>query len=142
MRKSIWVIAIAAVAFGVWHFRGNSQPSVPQIEPLLKNYLESGGSAGCSGTLVLQRLDSVSIGTFNSQMGGWPIYAAHVETCHQGGSSSSYDGSKDAEHKVAAVFARRTATGSIELFAPAIFQSAQRDMQQTFQKAFDSIQTK
>jgi hypothetical protein len=32
--------------------------------------------------------------------------------------------------------------GSIELYTPAIFQSAQRDMQQTFQKAFDSIQTK
>jgi hypothetical protein len=32
--------------------------------------------------------------------------------------------------------------GSIELYTPAIFQSAQRDMPQTSQKAFDSIQTK
>jgi hypothetical protein len=142
MRKSIWLIAIAAVVFGIWHFRSNSQPSVRQIEPLLKNYLESGASSGCSGTLVLEQLDSVSVGTFNSQMGGWPIYAAHVETCHAGGNSVTYDGSKDAEHKVAAVFARRAADGSIELFTPAIFQSAQREMQQTFQKAFDSIQTK
>jgi len=142
MRKSIGVIAVAAVVFGVWHFRSNAQPSVQQIEPLLEDYLKSGGSGGCSGTLVLEKLDSVSIGTFNTQMGGWPIYAAHVETCHEGGKSTTYDGSKDAEHKVAAVFARRTATGSIELYTPAVFQSAQRDMQQTFQKAFDSIQTK
>jgi hypothetical protein len=142
MRKSICLFAVAVVVFGVWHFRNNAQPSVRQIEPLLKDYLESGASAGCSGTLVLEQLDSVSVGTFNSQMGGWPIYAAHVESCHQGGNSTTYDGSKDAEHKVAAVFARRTAAGSIELFTPAIFQSAQREMQQTFQKAFDGIQTK
>jgi hypothetical protein len=142
MRKSIWVIAVAAVVFGVWHFRSNAQPSVQQIEPLLKDYLKSGASGGCSGTLVLQQLDSVSVGTFSSQMGGWPIYAAHVETCHEASKSTTYDGSKDAEHKIAAVFARRTAAGSIELYTPAIFQSAQRDMQQTFQKAFDRIQTK
>ena len=66
----------------------------------------------------------------------------HVETCHEGGKSTTYDGSKDAEHKIAAVFARRTATGSIELYTPAIFQSAQRDMKLSFQKAMDSIQTK
>lgn len=141
MRKSIWLIAAAAVVFGVWHFRGNPRPSVRQIAPLLKHYLESGAAEGCSGTLVLERLDSVAVGTFSSQMGGWPIYAAHVETCHEGGKSTTYDGSKDAEHKVAAVFAHRTATG-IELYTPAIFQTAQRDMQHTFQKAFDSVQTK
>jgi hypothetical protein len=142
MRKSIWLIAVAAVVFGVWHFRSNAQPSARQIEPLLKNYLESGASSGCSGTLVLEQLDSVSVGTFSSQMGGWPIYAAHVETCHEGGNSTTYDGSKDAEHKVAAVFARRTASGSIELYTPVIFQTAHGEMQRSFQKAFDNIQTK
>ena len=140
MRKSIWLIAVAAVVFGVWHFRINTQPSAPQIEPLLKDYLESGSSTRCSGTLVLQQLDSVSVGTFSSQMGGWPIYAAHVETCHEGGTSTTYDGSKDAEHKIAAVFARRTRSGGIELYTPVIFRAAQRDMQQGFQKAFDSVQ--
>jgi hypothetical protein len=142
MRKSVWLLAVAAVIFGVWHFRSNAQPSVQQIEPLLKDYFKSGASGDCSGTLVLERLDNVAVGTFSSQMGGWPIYAAHVETCHEGGKSTTYDGSKDAEHKIAAVFARRTATGSIELYTPAIFQSAQRDMKLSFQKAMDSIQTK
>ncbi len=139
MRKSIWLLAVAAVIFGVWHFRSNGQPSVQQIEPLLKDFLKSGD---CSGTLVLERLDSVSIGTFSRQMGGWPIYAAHVETCHEGGKSTTYDGSKDAEHKIAAVFARRGIFGNLELFTPAIFQSAQRDMKLSFQKAFDSAQAK
>lgn len=138
MRKSIWVIAIAAVAVGVWRFRADAGPTVRQIEPLLENFLKS----GCRGTLVLERLDSVAVGAFSSQTGGWPIYAAHVETCREGGQSTTYDGSKDAERKIAAVFARRTAAGGIELYTPEIFQSAQRDMQRSLQTAFDGIQTK
>ena len=142
MRKSMWLLAVAAVLFGVWHFRSNAQPSVQQIEPLLQDYLKSGASGDCLGTLVLEQLDSVSVGTFSSQMGGWPIYAAHVETCHAGGKSTTHDGSKDAEHKIAAVFARRTVAGNIELYTPAIFQSAQRDMKLSLQKALDNTQVK
>ncbi|MGC1387365.1 MAG: hypothetical protein WA807_05090 [Steroidobacteraceae bacterium] len=139
MRKSIWLLAVAAVVFAGWHFLSNGQPSVQQIEPLLKDFLKSGD---CSGTLVLERLDSVSIGAFSTQMGGWPIYAAHVETCHEGGKSTTYDGSRDAEHKIAAVFARRSVIGNLELYTPTIFQSAQRDMKLSLQKAFDSAQAK
>jgi hypothetical protein len=40
------------------------------------------------------------------------------------------------------VFARRTAAGNIELYTPAMFQSAQRDMKLSFQKALDNTQVK
>jgi hypothetical protein len=142
MRVSYWLIAVAAAAFGVWHYRSTSAPSVPQIEPLLKGYLVSDASVSCSGTMTLERLDSISIGEFSSQTGGWPVYAAHVETCHHDSSSTTFDGSKDAERRVAAAFARRTAAGSVELYTPELFQNAQRDMQRTFRKALDSVQPK
>jgi hypothetical protein len=142
MRISLWLIAVAAAGVGVWHFRSSSAPSVRQIEPLLRDYLVSEASRSCSGTMTLERLDDVSIGDFSTQMGGWPVYAAHVETCRQGGDSTTFDGSKDAERKVASAFARRSAAGGVELYTPAFFQNAQRDMQQTFQKALDSIQPK
>jgi hypothetical protein len=144
MRGLSWVIVIGAVAFGVWHLRNSSAsaPSAGQIESLLKDYLLSGSSSNCSGTMTVEQLDSVAVGEFSSQMGGWPVYADHVETCRDGGTSTTYDGSKDVERKVVAAFARRTATGGLEVYTPEVFLNAQREMQQTFQKALDGIQTK
>jgi hypothetical protein len=54
----------------------------------------------------------------------------------------TYDGSNDVERHVAAVFVRRTTTGHLEAYLPSIFVDAQQQMQQSFQKAIDSMQVK
>ena len=54
----------------------------------------------------------------------------------------TYDGSKDVERHVAAVFVRRTTTGRLETYLPSIFGDAQQQLQQSFQKALDGMQTK
>ena len=142
MRKLMLVVAVGITAYGVWHWRSTSPPSAAQVEPLLRDYLMANSSGHCSGTMTLEQLDDVSVGEFSSQFGGWPIYANHQETCHQGGSSMTYDGSKDVERHVAAVFVRRTTTGRLETYLPSIFGDAQQQLQQSFQKALDGMQTK
>src|SRR5215469_18630745 len=142
MRKLMVVMVVGAAVFAIWHWRSNSPPSAKQVEPLLKDYLVSGASGHCSGVTTLDQLDDVSVGEFSSQFGGWPVYANHRETCRQGHSSMTYDGSKDVERHVAAVFVRRTTTGRLEAYVPSFFADAQRQMDQTLQKALDSIQTK
>ena len=142
MRKLMVVVALGAAVFAIWHWRSTAPPSVNQVEPLLKDYLMSGDSGNCSGAMTLEQLDEVSVGEFSSQFGGWPVYANHRETCHQGSSSMTYDGSKDVERHVAAVFVRRTATGSLEAYIPSLFSDAQKQMQQTFQKALDNMPTR
>ncbi|MBV8143707.1 MAG: hypothetical protein JO184_01780 [Gammaproteobacteria bacterium] len=142
MRKLMLFGAIGIAAYGVWHWRSTSPPSAQQIEPLLRDYLLTNSSENCSGSMTLEQLEDVSVGEFSTQFGGWPVYANHRETCHQGSSSMTYDGSKDVERRVAAVFLRRTATGRLETYLPALFGDAQRQMQQSFQKALDNVQTK
>ena len=142
MRKLMVAVAVGAALFGIWHWRSTSPPSATQVEPLLKDYLLSGGSGDCSGAVTLEELDNVSVGEFSKQFGGWPVYANHRETCRQGHSSMTYDGSKDVERHVAAVFVRRTTTGRLEAYVPSFFADAQRQMDQTLQKALDNIQTK
>jgi hypothetical protein len=142
MRKLMVVMVVGAAVFAVWHWRSNSPPSAKQVEPLLKDYLLSGASGRCSGVTTLDQLDDVSVGEFSSQFGGWPVYANHQETCRQGNSSLTYDGSSDVERHVAAAFVRRTTTGRLETFLPSFFGDAQRQMEQTFQKALDNMQTK
>ena len=142
MRKLMVVIAVGAAAFAIWHWRSTSPPSANQVEPLLKDYLLSGASGSCSGAMTLDQLDAVSVGEFSSQFGGWPVYADHRETCRQGNSSMTYDGSTDVERHVAAVFVRRTTTGRLEAYLPSIFGDAQRQMEQSFQKALDNMQTR
>jgi len=142
MRKLTLVVAVGAASFAIWHWRTTSPPAANQVEPLLKDYLVSDASGKCSGAMTLEQLDDVSVGEFSSQFGGWPVYANHRETCQQGSSSITYDGSKDAERKVAAVFVRRTATGRLEAYIPSFFADAQRQMEQSFQKALDKMQTR
>ena len=60
----------------------------------------------------------------------------------RGSSSLTYDGSKDVERHVAAVFVRRTATGHLEAYIPSFFADAQRQMEQSFKKALDNTTTK
>jgi hypothetical protein len=140
MRKLMVVVVLGAAVFAIWHWRSNSRPSASQVEPLLKDYLVSGASSNCSGAMTLDQLDEVSVGEFSSQFGGWPVYANHRETCRQGSGSVTYDGSSDVERHVAAVFVRRTATGRLETYLPSIFGDAQRQMEQSFQKALDNTQ--
>lgn len=142
MRKLIIVVVVGAAIFAIWHLRSTSPPSANQVEPILKDYLLSSASSNCSGDMTLEQLDDVSVGEFSSQFGGWPVYANHRETCRQGSSSMTYDGSKDVERHVAAVFVRRTTTGRLEAYIPSLFGDAQRQMQQSFQKALDNMQTK
>lgn len=143
MRMGVGLAAFALGAFAVWHFAHSSAPSAAQVEPLLRDYLESNGN--CGGSVDVQ-LDKVSIGPYASQMGGWPVYANHVEECHgkvpgyeNSSLTTTYDGSHDADKKVAAAFVRRTATGRLEMYTPEIFQSAQREMQQALQKGLDNM---
>ena len=142
MRKLMSVVALGAAVFAIWHWRSSVPPSSQEVEPLLKDYLLSSASGNCSGTMTLNQLDDVSVGEFSSQFGGWPVYANHSETCREGSSSMTYDGSKDVERHVAAAFVRRRATGSLEAYVPAIFGEAQRQMQQSFQNALSNTQTK
>lgn len=143
MRIGVGLAALALGAFAVWHYAHPSAPSASQVEPLLHSYLESANH--CGGTIDIQ-VDNVSIGPYVSQMGGWPVYADHVEECHgkvEGFDNSSltttYDGSHDAEKKVAAAFVRRTMSGRLEVYVPEVYQAAQREMQQTMQHALDNV---
>ena len=143
MRTGVGLAAFALGAFAVWHYAHPSSPSAAQVEPLLRTYLES--TSHCGGTIDIQ-LDNVSIGPYTSQMGGWPVYANHVEECHakvagfdNSSLTTTYDGSHDAEKKVAAAFVRRSTSGQLELYVPEIYQGAQREMQQTLEHAVDSV---
>lgn len=142
MRKLMVVVLVGAAVFAIWHWRSASPPSANQVEPLLRDYLLSGASGHCSGAMTLDQLDDVSVGEFSSEFGGWPVYANHRETCRQDNSSMTYDGSKDVERQVAAVFVRRTTSGRLEVYLPSIFGDAQRQMEQSLQKAVDSMQAR
>jgi hypothetical protein len=118
MRISVGLAAFALGAFAVWHYAHSSSPSASRVEPLLRTYLES--TSHCGGTIDIQ-VDNVSIGPYASQMGGWPVYANHVEECHA---------------KVAG-FDNSSLTTTYDV--PEIFQGAQREMQQTMEHAVDNV---
>jgi len=53
--------------------------------------------------------------------------------------TATYDGSHDAERRVAAAFARRTPAGGFELYEPVLLEAGQRDMQRAMRSALDGI---
>ncbi len=143
MKYVIWgAIAIAALYFGTGLF-GPSAPSAREVEPLLRDFLGEG-----NGQCTVDHLSNVSVGKYAEQMGGWPVFASHQETCRQSSTSAATGrldtsttnlGLDDARRGVAVAFARKTSSGAVELFVPEIFQQGQQQMQQAFQSAFDNM---
>jgi hypothetical protein len=142
MKYVVWIaIAIAAIYFGRNLF-GPSAPSVREVEPLVREFLENG-----DGQCTVEHLSDVSVGKYTEQMGGWPVYASHQETCRRSSTtatnatinaSTTNVGLDDARKAVAVAFARRT-SGKVELFVPAVFQQGQQQMQQAMQNGFDNM---
>jgi hypothetical protein len=143
MKYIVWgAVAIAALYFGK-SLLGPSAPSAHQVEPLVRDFLETQ-----NGPCTIKHLSDVSVGKYAAQMGGWPIYASHEETCRGGtqsatfSQSTTYQGLDDARKGVAVAFARKTSSGGVELFVPAIFQQGQQDMNRALQSAFDNVQVR
>jgi hypothetical protein len=147
MKRLKWllVIAIAVVAF--LYYRSHAAPSAREVESALRVYLSSPGSQNCSGSMTLEQLDDVRLGDYTEQFGGWPVYAAHRETCHEVSrssgypvrSSTTYDGRRDGERNVAVAFVRRSVTGQVEVFEPALFRDGERQVRETIQKSLENI---
>jgi hypothetical protein len=137
MRGGLWLIAIVVVVFGLYHFMHSGAPSTRAVEPVLRSYLES----RCGGEVDIGQLDSIRVGAYSEQLGGWPVYANHTETCVQNSMKTTYDGGHDADNNVAVAMVRRTASGRLEMFTPGFVQDAGREMQQMLNHAFDSAQT-
>ena len=147
MKRLKWLALIAIVVVAFMHYRSHSAPSSSEVESALRAYLSSPEAQNCSGTMTLDRLDDVRVGAYQEQFGGWPVYAAHRETCrgetHSSGYSSrtvqAYDGSRDAERNVAVAFARRSMSGGVELFVPGLFGAGERQMRETIQKSLEKV---
>jgi hypothetical protein len=147
MKRLKWllVIAIAVVAF--LYYRSHAAPSAREVESALRVYLSSPDSQNCSGSMTLEQLDDVRLGEYTEQFGGWPVYAAHRETCHEVSRSAgyslrswqSYDGRHDGERNVAVAFVRRSVTGQVEVFEPALFRDGERQVRETIQKSLENI---
>ena len=147
MKRLKWllVIAIAVVAF--LYYRSHAAPSAREVESALRVYLSSPDSQNCSGSMTLEQLDDVRLGEYTEQFGGWPVYAAHRETCHEVSRSAgysvrswqSYDGRRDGERNVAVAFVRRSVTGQVEVFEPALFRDGERQVRETIQKSLENI---
>src|SRR5437879_7941970 len=128
MKRLRWLLLVAIVAVAFVHYRSHAAPSAREVESALRVYLSSPKSQNCSGSMTLEQLDEVRVGEYAEQFGGWPVYAAHRETCHEENRSSGYssrysqtfDGRRDGERNVAVAFVRRSVTGQVEVFVPGL----------------------
>ncbi len=147
MKRLKWLVLIAIAAVAFLYYRSHAAPSAREVESALRVYLSSPESQNCSGSMTLEQLDDIRVGEYVEQFGGWPVYAAHRETCHEENHSSgyssrltqTYDGRRDAERNVAVAYVRRSMTGGVELFVPALFREGERQMRETIQKSLDSV---
>jgi hypothetical protein len=150
MKRLKWLLCIAIAVVAFLYYRSHAAPSAREVESALRVYLSSPESQNCSGSMTLEQLDDVRLGEYTEQFGGWPVYAAHRETCHEVSrssgysmrSSQTYDGRRDGERNVAVAFVRRSVSGHVEVFEPTLFRDGERQMRETIQKSLDSIQLK
>jgi hypothetical protein len=150
MKRLKWLLFIAIAVVAFLYYRSHAAPSAREVESALRVYLSSPASQNCSGSMTLEQLDDVRLGDYTEQFGGWPVYAAHRETCHEASraagysmrSSQTYDGRRDGERNVAVAFVRRSVTGQVEVFEPTLFRDGERQMRETIQKSLESVRLK
>src|SRR5204862_6710116 len=90
MKRLRWLLLVAIVAVAFVHYRSHAAPSAREAASALPVYLSSPDTQNCSGSMTREQLDEVRVGEYADQLGGWPVYAAHRETCHEENRSSGY----------------------------------------------------
>jgi len=121
---------------------GGAKPSITEVTPALSGYLASEEAASGAGSVTVDQLSVTSVGDFNKDMGGWPVFAASYTVTRRQGVTTVHTTWTPPDAKTAVAFARRTGNGAIECFTPAIFQKAQKDLNSAMQKAIDNVQIK
>ena len=143
MKKFYLLIGIIAIAlYGYYRIEVGQKPSIAEVEPALKAYLAAQKTG--SGSVTVSQLSVTGVGDFSKEMKGWPVYGNSYTIKRQQGAytvTTTWHPS-GSNGNVAIAYARRTANGTIECFTPEIFQNAEKEMNDTMQKAFDNIQIK
>jgi hypothetical protein len=121
---------------------GGSKPSITEVTPVLSAYLAAQEAASGAGGVTLDQLSVTSVGDFNKDMGGWPVFAGSYAVTHHEGVTTTHLTWRTPGSNTAAAFARRTGNGAIECFTPEVFQKAQKDINSAMQKAIDNIKIK
>jgi len=127
------VLGLSLLAFA--GCSGDEKPTAEKVEPALKAYLIAQKAKTCNGTVTLDRMSIQKIGDFDKQFGGWPVYATFSVTCKEGSNSTTWH-SDDASSEAMASLARKTASGDIECFMPAMFQNAEEQLKKQLEEAF------
>ena len=147
MKKFYVLIGIIAIAlYGYYRIEGGQKPSIAEVEPALKAYLETEASG--SGSATVSQLSVTRVGDFVKEIGGWPVYGSYTMTTEQysqiqgAPAVTTASQSVDPNDNSAIGFVRRTATGAVECFMPELFQNAEKEMNSAMQKAVDNIQIK
>lgn len=142
MRRSIvvWPLIAACVA-GCGDSEGGPPPSADAVAPAVRAYLLAERQRGCRGSVRLDSLDVTGVGSYESNMRGYPVYARFATTCQQGRDSLTFNG-RDPNSKAAAAYVRRTAGGVWEGYMPEIFRMGQARAQQQVEELMKKMQPK
>ena len=143
MKKLFVLMGMVVLALsGCQRYEVGPKPSIAEVEPALKAYLAAQQTG--SGSVTVSQLSVTGVGDFSKEMKGWPVYGNSYAIKRQQGANTVTTTwhPSGSNGKVAMAYARRTANGTIECFTPEIFQNAEKEMNDTMQKAFDNIQIK
>lgn len=109
------VIAVAvcgALYFIYQKFSGpQGAPTVAQITPVVRSFIENKKSSYCAGPYEIQHLSDITVGEYTEIFKGYPIYANHLESCPaQGkyGGTATYDGLDSVAKKKALGIAQKS----------------------------------
>jgi hypothetical protein len=110
------------------------RPAIDEIRKPVSDYLIS--KLSCDQPAQLEMLDIESVGGFEREMGGYPVYAAFSVACYDGARTRRWKDSKD--KRTVAAFVRRTSSGNFEAYVPSLFQELADSFEQEFADSFEA----
>jgi hypothetical protein len=113
----------------------SDKPDIAAVADLVKNLVYN--RYDCSGAKAFSSFAVLEVDAYNSQAGGFPVYAEYALECQEGNFSITYTSS--GRDKAAAAYVRRATLGGYEAFIPEIFKSLQKNMQADFDKLSEKM---
>lgn len=127
MRNFAWMLVLALCLTTMIGCSEDRKPTAAEVEPALKVYLIGEKARTCAGKVTVDRLSITSVGEYDDNLGGWPVYATFGVTCVEGSSFSTWS-NDDPSNKTMASVVRKKLSGEYECFMPELFRQKESQL--------------
>ena len=115
-------------------------PSEAEAKSALASYVVAQQQSGCRGSVTLDRLSVTRVGSYERNVGGYPVFAAFSITCRHGNTTETMN--INGSTAAATAYMRKSSFGAWEAYTPEILRQGQAQMDRQMDEMMKKLQVR